>query len=161
VTFMVSGPARIISGDDNPTPAVAGIATVYVQTQYNSPGTIIVTASANGCSGSDTVRSVAASNEIYTALHAPAAFSTQRVQDVRLVQRGALISISIPADGAGAAVKPRFSLYNMQGRLVRSRTVEAGARTLLPIDDCGRGMYLGRLTAGTREYVLRVVSIRP
>ena len=161
VTFTVSGPARIISGDGNPTPAVAGIATVYVQTQYNSPGTIIVTASANGCSGSDTVRSVAASNEIYTALHAPAAFSTQRVQDVRLVQRGALISISIPADGAGAAVKPRFSLYNMQGRLVRSRTVEAGARTLLPIDDCGRGMYLGRLTAGTREYVLRVVSIRP
>ncbi len=48
VTFTVSGPGRIISGDGNPTAAVAGIATVYVQTQYNTPGTIIVTGSASG-----------------------------------------------------------------------------------------------------------------
>ncbi|MGB7569720.1 MAG: hypothetical protein WBM07_17785 [Chitinivibrionales bacterium] len=159
VTFAVSGPGRIISGDGNPTAAVAGIATVYVQTQYNTPGAIIVTGSAaNLCSGSDTVRSIAVSNNISTAMRFPAAHFAQSLQGAYLVQRGAAILISVSAGATGASIKPRFMLYTMQGRLVRSWVVEPGAKTLLPIKDCARGMYFGRLTAGNKEYGLRIVS---
>jgi hypothetical protein len=162
VTFTVNGPGKIISGDGNPTAAVAGIATVYVQTQYNTPGTIIVTASSAGlCSGSDTIKSVAPSNDISTALH-PASFAAaQGFRGVRLLQRGALISVFVPADMATANSKPRFNLYNMQGRLVRAWMVETGSETVLPVDDCASGMYFGRLTAGHKEYGLRVAAIRP
>jgi beta-galactosidase len=162
VTFTVNGPGRIISGDGNPTAAVAGIAAVYVQTQYNTPGTIVVTASAAGlCSGSDTVKSVAASNDISTALHRPVAIIASGPGSATIVQHGALISIIVPADRADAGLKPKFRLYNMQGRLVRSLTIEPGPETLLPVNDCARGMYLGRLTTGSKEYCLRLLSIRP
>ena len=158
VTFTVSGPGRIISGDGNPTAAIAGIATVYVQTQYNTPGTIIVTGSAaNLCSGSDTMVSVAVSNDISTAMRPPAIVAAQRLRGVRMVRHGALISIWVSADVAGAAAKPRFMLYTMQGRLVRSRAVAAGAKTLVSITDLAPGIYFGKLTAGSKEYRLRVM----
>jgi beta-galactosidase len=162
VTFTVNGPGKIISGDGNPTAAVAGIASVYVQTQYNTPGTIIVMASAAGlCSGSDTIKSVAPSNDISTAMHPTAFAAAQDFRGVRLLQRGALISVFVSADMAGANVKPMFKLYNMQGRLVRAWMVETGSETVLPVDDCASGMYFGRLTAGHKEYGLRVAAIRP
>jgi hypothetical protein len=162
VTFTVNGPGKIISGDGNPTAAVAGIASVYVQTQYNTPGAIIVTASAAGlCSGSDTIKSVAPSNDISTAMHPTAFAAAQDFRGVRLLQRGALISVFVSADMAGANVKPMFKLYNMQGRLVRAWMVETGSETVLPVDDCASGMYFGRLTAGHKEYGLRVAAIRP
>jgi len=164
VTFTVSGPGWIISGDGNPTAAVAGIATVYIQTQYNTPGTIIVTGSASGlsCTGSDTVRSVPVPNDIYTAVHPPAVVTVPGLQGVRLVQQGALISISVsPDDMAGSASKPQFRLYNIQGRLIRSWTVDAGTNTSVSINGCARGIYYGRLTADGKEYGLRVVSMRP
>jgi beta-galactosidase len=161
VTFTVSGPGKIISGDGNPTAAVAGIATVYVQTQYNTPGTIIVTGSAsNLCTGSDTVTSVPVSNNIYTAVRPPAVVAAEKPIGVHLVQRGALISISV-ADMAGAPSRAQFKLYNIQGRLVRSWTISAGMRTSVSINDCARGIYYGRLSVGGKEYGLRVVSIRP
>jgi beta-galactosidase len=162
VTFSVSGPGKIISGDGNPTAAVAGIATVYVQTQYNTPGAIIVTASAAGlCSGSDTVKSVPASTDISTAVRPTVIVPARRSQGVRMVQRGAVIYITYGAAMAGASAKPRFSLYNMQGRLVRSWAVDADGVTQLPVNDCAWGMYVGKLTAQGREYGLHVVSIRP
>jgi beta-galactosidase len=160
VTFTVNGPGRIINGDGNPTAAVAGIATVYLQTQYNTPGTIVVTASAAGlCSGSDTVRSVAPSNAIPTEIRPTAYTAAQGIRSVRLFQRGVLISISIPADAAG--VNPKFELYTMQGRLIRRWTVESGREMILPVNDCGRGIYYGKLSACAHEYGLRVISIRP
>jgi beta-galactosidase len=164
VTFTVSGPGTIISGDGNPTAAVAGIATVYVQTQYNTPGTIIVTASASGlsCTGSDTVTSVPASTNIYTAVLTPAVVAAGKLlQGVHLVQHGALISISVSADMAGTTSKAMFRLYNIQGRLIRSWAIKAGAKTSVTIADCARGMYFGRLTVNGREYGMRVVAMRP
>ena len=148
VTFTVSGPGRIISGDGNPTAAVAGIATV--------------TGSAAGlCSSSDTVRSIAVSNNISTAMRFASAHFARSLQGAYLVQRGAAIFISVSADDAGMSAKPRFMLYNIQGRLVRSWAVEAGAKTLLPVKDLAHGMYFGRLAEGRKEYGLRIVSMGP
>jgi hypothetical protein len=162
VTFTVSGPARIISGDGNPTAAVAGIATVYVQTQYNTPGTIIVTASAAGlsCTGSDTVTSVPP-NPMYTAARpyaaAPVAFVPQ---ELCLTQHGSVISISVPA-GISTLLKTKFRLYNIQGRLIRSWDINAGTKTSVSTAECGRGIYFGRLSSGGREYGLRIVALKP
>ena len=50
-------------------------------------------------------------------------------------------------------------LYNMQGRLIKSRIVDAGAETILPVNDYARGMYLGMLVAGGKEYRLHVISL--
>ncbi|MBN1761243.1 MAG: DUF4982 domain-containing protein [Chitinispirillaceae bacterium] len=59
VTFSVSGPGTILSGDGNPVSAEGGIAAVYVQTKYAEPGLITVTASADGLTPeSATVQSI-------------------------------------------------------------------------------------------------------
>ena len=62
---------------------------------------------------------------------------------------------------AGTASKAQFRLYNIQGRLIRSLAIKAGATTSVSIADCARGIYFGRLTVGGREYGVRIVSIRP
>ena len=158
VTFTVSGPGTIISGDGNPVAAVAGIATVYVQTQYNTPGTIIVSASASGisCTGSDTVRSIPVSNQ-YTGVQRPEN-SARSLQAVPVVQRGNLLSIFLPAGGPDKAL---FRLYNLQGRQVGTWDIAADRKTFIAINGFARGIFYGRLTSGNYEHVIKVVAVRP
>jgi beta-galactosidase len=164
VTFTVSGPGTIISGDGNPVAAVAGIATVYIQTQYNTPGTIIVSASAGGlsCTGSDTVTSHAVSNDIYTAVRPPPTAINGSVRAVPImVQHGNLLSVVVPGDGVGLSSKALFRLYTIQGRLIKSWDIATGTKTALSLAKYGRGIYCGRLTDGVREYGMRIVALRP
>ena len=42
-----------------------------------------------------------------------------------------------------------------------SWTVKAGTKTAIDITGCGRGIYFGRLSAGGREYAIRVVALQP
>jgi beta-galactosidase len=162
VTFSVSGPGDIINGDpyggDNSTvTAVAGIATVYVQTRYNNPGTIIVSATAGGlCTGSDTVRSVPVSNDMYTGVQRPAA--ARSVQAVPVLQRGNLLSIFLPAGGPDRAL---FRLFNLQGRQVGAWEIAAEKKTVIAIRGFARGIYYGKLTNGYFEHVVKVAAIRP
>jgi hypothetical protein len=162
VTFKVSGPGKILSGDGNPTAAVAGIATVYVQTQYNIPGTIIVTATATGlCPGLDTLRSIAPPTDISTAARFSAVFTAQKRHGVSLVQYGNQIAVSVFAEPAGRAATPRLYLYTMQGRLVQSFAVRPGVKTLVSVNNYAPGIYFGKLSVGEEEYCLRIVSVRP
>ncbi|MBN1129502.1 MAG: hypothetical protein JXA71_10975, partial [Chitinispirillaceae bacterium] len=95
VTFSVSGPGAIISGDGNPTTAVAGIAAAYVQTRLSTPGLITVTAAATGLtSGSSTVRSVPMPENPFTAVSRPAVTipPAGRGQPV-IVLRGRVLSL--------------------------------------------------------------------
>jgi beta-galactosidase len=162
VTFTVSGPGKIISGDGNPTAAVAGIATVYVQTQYNMPGTIIVTGSAEGlCLGANTLRSIAPPTDISTAARFPKVFTAQKRHGVTLAQYGNQIVVSVFAEPAGRAGKPRLYLYTMQGRLVHSFAVEPGVKTLVSVSHYAPGIYFGKLSNGEEQYCLRIVSIKP
>jgi len=157
VTFSVSGPGTIISGDGNPVAAVAGIATVYVQTKYNNPGTIIVTASASGlCSGMDTVTSVAVSNNISTGIYESSIAKTGN-SNVKMFQKGNIVSIEIPIDGSNSSSKARFNIYNVQGRLIRNWTVESGKKSSIQINNFARGVYFGELIYGNVKYVLRVM----
>jgi hypothetical protein len=158
VTFAVSGPGTIISGDGNPTTAaVAGIATVYIQTQYNTAGTITVTATASGlCTGSATVQS-----GLVTAVQKPAVTADEALRKVSMVQKGTMLSIFVPRDPADASLRAKFMLYNIQGRLVRSWTVVAGTRTSVSISGFGRGIYYGKLTSGNAESFVKVMAVRP
>ncbi|MBN2189109.1 MAG: DUF4982 domain-containing protein [Chitinispirillaceae bacterium] len=160
VTFSVSGPGDIINGDpysgDNATvTAVAGIATVYIQTRYSNPGTIIVTASASGLTpGSDTVRSIPVSNE-YTAAFRSAV--PRIAQAVPVFQRGNLLSIVLPAGGPDRAL---FRLYTLQGRQVGSWEVAADGKTIIAVSGFARGIYYGRLTGGNFEHIVKVAAVR-
>ena len=158
VTFTVSGPGRIISGDGNPVTAVAGIATVYIQTRYNNPGTIIVTASSGTlCSGSDTVQSVPVSGNIYSAVQRPAGIA-RTLQEFSIVQRGNMLSFFLPAGGPDKAC---LRLYNLQGRQIGTWTIAAGKKTTVATSGFGRGIYYGRLIIGNSERFVKVVAVRP
>jgi hypothetical protein len=162
VTFSVSGPGRILNGDpyggnNSRVTAVAGIATVYIQTRYNNPGTIIVTASASGLTaGSDTAQSIPVSNE-YTGVQKPAP-AVKRLQTVPVLQKGNMLSIVLPAGGPDRAL---FRLYNLQGRQVGAWDIEAGVKAIVPVDGFARGIYYGRLTFGTCEHVIKVAAVGP
>ncbi len=160
VTFTVSGPGRIISGDGNPVSAVAGIADVYIQGRFGNPGLITVTASSGNLTpGSATVQSVPVSNDI-SGLYKPgrAVVGPERV---RMVQRGSVLYLFVPRDEAGYAGKAQFRLYNIQGRMLRAWTIGAGKNTSVPVSDYARGIYYGSLTVSGRDYGMKVMAIRP
>ncbi len=159
VQFSVSGPGAIIAADGNPLAAVAGIATVYVQTSYNTPGLITVTASSSGLlSGSATVNSFAPSGNLTPVIH-ESVVAPHSPQGPCLIQRGRVLFISVPREFARGASKASFSLYNMEGRLVGTWRVGIGETTA--ITPGGRGIFAGRLTIGTNEYMMRLMAIRP
>jgi beta-galactosidase len=158
VTFSVSGPGKIISGDGNPVTAVAGIAAVYVQTKYNNPGLITVTASAaNLTSGSATVRSVSPSADITAII--PAARVAACEPRFRIVQQRHALALYIPADASDTQAAAKFSLYNAQGRLMRAWTLATGKKASVNIAHLSRGVYYGRLTINGREYVADAVPV--
>lgn len=160
VTFTVAGPGKIVSGDGNPVTAVAGIASVYVQTTYGNPGLITVTASAaNLTSGSATVRSVNAPSDMTGTVRLPGV--TLRQSRVRLVQHGDALFLFVPRDASGNAVKAKFRLYNVKGRLVHAWDIPLGEKTKVGIGALARGIYYGKLTAAGREYTMNVVALRP
>ncbi len=160
ITFSVSGPGKIISGDGNPVAAEGGIAAVYMQTKLNEPGLITVTAGAGSLTqGSATVTSVQPSNYV-TSMHSPP-LSRKSVHQFNVTLRGSVLSIVIPRDEACVAAKARFSLYTMQGRLVRSRDIGTDGRAMIRIDDFARGVYCGKLVFGNKDYVTKVVAARP
>ena len=162
VTFSVSGPGTIISGDGNPTAAVAGIATVYIQTQYTTPGPIVVTASAAGlCAATATVTSVPPTGDFITTVRRTTPVVGRGSQGVRLVQQGTKVVVSIAAGTAVATAKPRFRLYDIQGRLVRSWTPRAGNLMSIDLAGCAGGIYYGTFTMGDLRGSLKAVAVKP
>jgi hypothetical protein len=160
ITFSVAGPGKILSGDGNPIAAVGGMAAVYVQTKYNEPGVITVSANATGLAqGGATVRSVPVSN-ILTQAYAPR-MSSAVSRKLEVLKQGTALSVVIPPDVPGIALKPRFCLYNLQGRLMRSFDLAIAGKTLIDLNDLGLGNYYGKLTCGNKEYSARIVTIKP
>jgi hypothetical protein len=159
VTFTVSGPGAVISGDGNPASAVAGIAAVYVQSRYNTPGLITVTASAPGLlPGRATIRSIAPQQEISFIKHTGSIpLSAHPV--ACLFQRGKSVFIEIPNNLLSEKEKPRFTLYDVLGHAVKSWNILTEKKILLYIGNVAHGSYLGQLNVGTRHYSVPVTVL--
>lgn len=160
ISFSVSGPGKIISGDGNPVAAVGGIAAVYVQTKYNEPGLITVTASAGSLAhGSATVGSVPPSQNVTGSSVPP---PVHHVEGLEIVRRRSTLTIILPRNETGVASPARFSMYTMQGRLVRSREIGAGAAgtSMIRLAECAQGVYYVKLTLGNKTYFTTIASMR-
>ena len=160
VTFSVSGPALILAGDGNPLAAVAGIATVYIQTKFNQPGLITVTASASGLtSGSATVTSIPPTGSLVGTggkFAAPSAALKHR--RIRVIQEGnGSLKFIIPHDLGAGAENAQFTLSNMQGRRIRSWSVSLEKDASIPAGRFPAGIYFGVVTAGSKRYSTKAV----
>jgi beta-galactosidase len=156
VTFSVSGPGVILAGDGNPLAAVAGIATVYVQTKFNQPGLITVFANASGLtSGSASVTSIPPTNGlvgINEKLAAPAALAFNN-REIRAIREGnGSLKFFIPRDIAEGAANAQFTLSNVQGRRVCSWSVSLGKDASIHAGRLPAGIYFGVVTAGPKRY---------
>jgi beta-galactosidase len=160
ISFSVSGPASIIAPDGNPVEAIGGIAAAYIQTQYDTPGPITVSASVTGLtSGSATMSSVMppATGPVNVG-HNAASVATVSAA-IRMVQRDDLIVFIVPDEVARGSTDVRFMLYNLQGRLVKKWNFGPGAELSVSTRSCPQGLYYGRLAVGSREYIRQVVKI--
>lgn len=153
ITFSVSGPGTILSGDGNPVEAEGGIAAVYVQTKYSEPGIITVAASADGLTeGNATVRSVPF--EVPTTGVVPRPFGAGGtrvpVRPAVMVRNGYLM-MHVPSAAGGTAGKQdvRFRLYDQAGRFVTGWNIAAGTRSTIDFNGVARGIYCGRVTFGS------------
>lgn len=161
VTFSATGPGKIISGDGNPTTAVAGIATVYVQGRPYTPGLITVTGSAAGLTpGSATVRTVPVTADIFSHVKRPRHLPVPAfIEGVKVMQKGMKILIAGAHPMAGEPAI--FNLYSLQGRIVRSWTLEAASRMTIDLTDCAGGIYFGKFAMGDERYSLKVIAVKP
>jgi hypothetical protein len=150
VTFSVSGPGAILSGDGNPVAAVGGIAAAYVQTKYNAPGVITVTAGSGSLTpGSATVRSVAVSSAVTHAFSSSGA--TAKAGKFKAIRKGTALLIVVPPDALWPPAKAHFSLHNPQGRIVRNIDLEPNGNARINLNGLGRGIFFGRLTGPGRK----------
>ncbi|MBN1128129.1 MAG: hypothetical protein JXA71_04050 [Chitinispirillaceae bacterium] len=159
VTYSVSGPGTIISGDGNPVTAVAGIAAAYVQTAYNTPGLITVTCSASGLTrGSATVRSVPVPDPntfVVNPVPEPAA-AKDRNLTFTFNGRSIVVTYAPKTTGASSS-KALFSLYNVQGRCVFSKSVAAAPIMSIDIGDCAAGVYCACIRTNTNACTASVL----
>ena len=158
VTFTVSGPGTIIAPDGNPVAAIGGIAAVYIQTQYNNAGHIIVTgAVANLVTGSDTVTSVLPPQNGSTAVQPQAPLRVASGEGFRMVRQGHRLSFVLPAEALKSVSKARFMLYNVQGRLVKRWDLSSETGLTISTMGCRPGSYAGSMVAAGREYRVKLV----
>jgi hypothetical protein len=160
VTFSVNGPGVILAGDGNPLAAVAGIATVYVQTKFNQPGPITVTASASGLtSGVATVTSVPPTGStvgVNGKFAAPTvAFNISGIRVTR--ERNGSLKFIIPRDLAVGAAKAKFTLSNIQGRRIRSWSISLEKDASILAEKFPAGIYFCTVTAGPKQYSAKAV----
>jgi hypothetical protein len=143
VTFSVSGPGAIISGDGNPVTAVAGIAAAYVQTKYNNPGLITVTGAVSGLnSGSATIRSIPVPEDPNAAAKPPLPnVSANSRHSPAITLHGRVLSIN-PGLGATATIL----FHDALGRLALVKQLES----IRPIDLSGLspGLYHASVKTG-------------
>jgi hypothetical protein len=161
VTFSVTGPGAIISGDGNPVTAVAGIAAVYVQTKYATPGLITVTGAASGLTqGSATVRSIAMPAGPNTAVaEKPSPYRSvpATLQGFSIVGSGRTVTLRLSMLPDAGPQSARFSLFDPQGRLVRRWELRFDRTMSIDLSGCGSGVYYGKLVLKNRSYGARVV----
>jgi beta-galactosidase len=146
VTFSVSGPGAIISGDGNPVTAVAGIAAAYVQTRLNSPGAITVTGAATGlASGSATVRSITPPRDTGTSVSpSPAPANAAKGSGTAFFRKGRSLHMVRGAFWAREESPPvTFSLYNQQGRIMRVWNLTPGPIMSVDLGCFAAGVYHG------------------
>ncbi len=167
ITFDVSGPGKIISGDGNPLAAVGGIAAAYVQSKYNEPGVITVTASAGSLTqGSATVRSIRPPIGPTKLFQPKIAVVKNNTMMPEMSQRGSTLSIIVPRDASdasgasGASVKARLNIYNLQGRLVKSVALAAGGKALIGVNGFAQGIYYGKLTCAGKDCFTKIFTVR-
>jgi beta-galactosidase len=161
ITFSVTGPGTLITGDGNPLTAVAGIAAVYVKTKYNQPGLITVTASANGLiAGSATVRSMPVSNTTTGIMQPNKITAKVSPQGFTLIHSGNTLKMMLPREAIIGASSAVFRLYTVQGHLIQSWTVPAAVNIQVKSGMLARGIYLGKLTVGGHEFASRIITVR-
>ncbi len=159
VTFSVSGPGTIISGDGNPVDAVAGIASAYVQTKFNTPGKITVTATASGLSqGVASVTANPIPDTGATAIHMHYREQSASPQ-VTIRQLGSKILLVLPRQQTGKLKHGTFHLFTIQGKRVRTWHLGKRQKTVVSLENLASGMYYARVKYGAYSQGTKILLV--
>ena len=157
VTFTVTGGnARLIKTTEATTQTVtaeAGVATVLLR-GGTVAGQIIVTGTASGTPGSDTVTAVAPPVTGTIDPFRPSASSAQAMAFV-ISQKGSVLSVQVPYAAVKELSAAKFTLCNAQGRLVGQWNLKKSS-TRININSLPHGVYFGQISAGTYKYLQKI-----
>jgi beta-galactosidase len=155
VTFAVSGPGTLVG--TNPVAAVAGVSSILLRAGTTA-GTISVTATTSGFSGSATVASHPVADPAVSIITSSTMAVLSVASDGSIVvhQKRDRISISIPGRSSGTPAAAVFTLFDARGRVVGHWGAERGTVSA-DIGSLPPGVYLGQFNDGVHRAACRVV----